>query len=138
MTEVFVHSHTVGDDEIDEQSRASNIAFVAWLQAAAIAHSAALGWTTERYRQLGKGWVVRSHTIEYLGPALAGERILVETQVADMKKVTSVRIYRVLREADHQLLAKAETNWAFVDYATGRPTRIPAEIAHAYAAAAPR
>jgi acyl-CoA thioester hydrolase len=132
MTEIFEYPHTVGDDEIDEQGHANNVAFMAWLQAAAIAHSAALGWTAQRYRELGKGWVVRSHTIEYLRPALAGEKIVVETHVADMKKVTSLRVYRVIRSADRQLLAKAETNWAFIDYTTGRPTRIPAEIAHAF------
>jgi acyl-CoA thioester hydrolase len=132
MTETFTYLHTVGDDEIDEQGRANNVAFVAWLQAAAIAHSAALGWTAPRYRELGKGWVVRSHTIEYLRPALAGDQIIVETHVADMKKVTSLRVYRILRAADREVLARAETNWAFVDYATGRPTRIPTEITHAF------
>jgi acyl-CoA thioester hydrolase len=132
MTEVFEYPHTVGDDEIDEQGHANNVAFVAWLQAAAIAHSATLGWTAQRYQELGKGWVVRSHTIEYLRPAMAGDKIIVETHVADMKKVTSTRVYRILRAADRELLAKAETNWAFVDYATGRPTRIVAEIAHAF------
>jgi acyl-CoA thioester hydrolase len=76
--------------------------------------------------------VVRSHTIEYLRPALAGDEIVVETHVADMKKVTSTRRYRIVRRADRELLARAETNWAFVHYATGRPARIPAEMAHAF------
>ena len=132
MTEIFEYRHTVAGDEIDQQGHANNVAFVSWLQAAAIAHSAALGWTGERYRQLGMGWVVRSHTIEYLRPALAGDEIVVQTHVADMKKVTSRRVYRIVRPADRQLLARAETNWAFVNFATGKPTRIPAEIARAY------
>ncbi len=132
MTEVFEYPHTVSAGEIDQQGHANNVAFVAWLQAAAIAHSAALGWTAERYRRLGMGWVVRSHTIEYLRPALAGDEIVVQTHVADMKRVTLRRVYRIVRRADHELLARAETNWAFVSYATGRPTRIPAEIAHAF------
>jgi len=132
MTELFEYLHTVADDEIDEQGHANNVAYVAWMQAAAIAHSAALGWTAERYRQLGQGWVARSHTIEYLRPAVAGDEIVVQTHVADMKKVTSTRVYRIIRRADGELLARAETNWAFVNYATGKPTRIPAEIAHAF------
>ena len=77
------------------------------------------------------GWVVRSHTIEYLRPAMAGDEIIVETHVADMKKVTSTRVYRV-SAAPTATLAKAETHWAFVNYATGKPTRIPAEIATAF------
>jgi acyl-CoA thioester hydrolase len=132
MTGVFEYRHTVGDDEIDEQGHANNVVYVAWMQAAALAHSATLGWTPQRYLELGMGWVARSHTIEYLRPALAGDQIIVETHVADMKKVTSKRVYRILRPADHALLAKAETSWAFVNYATGKPTRIPAEIAGAF------
>ena len=135
MTEFFEYPHTVTDDEIDEQGHANNVVYVAWMQAAAIAHSATLGWTAERYRQLGMGWVARSHTIEYLRPAIAGDEIIVETHVADMKKVTSTRVYRIIRRADRELLARAETHWAFVNYATGKPTRIPAEIAHAFSVA---
>jgi acyl-CoA thioester hydrolase len=81
---------------------------------------------------LGAGWVARSHTIEYLLPAFVGDKLIVRTWVADMKKVTSVRRYQIIRESDGQVLAKAETNWAFVDSTTGKPKRIPAEIIDLY------
>ena len=132
MTDFFEYPHTVGHDEIDEQGHANNVVYVAWMQAAAMAHSATLGWTAERYLKLGMGWVARSHTIEYLRPAYAGDEIIVETHVADMKKVTSTRVYRIIRRADRELLAKAETHWAFINYATGKPTRIPAEISRSF------
>jgi len=132
MTEIFEHPHTVGVEEIDQQGHANNVAFVAWMQEAALAHSAAVGWTAERYRRLGMGWVARRHRIEYLRPALAGEEIIVQTHVAEMKKVTSTRLYRIVRRADGALLAHAETNWAFVNSITGRPTRIPTEIVEAF------
>ncbi len=44
----------------------------------------------------------------------------------------SLRRYRVYRRADRQLLARAETRWVFVDYATGKPRRIPAQIAQSF------
>jgi acyl-CoA thioester hydrolase len=132
MIEPFEYLHTVSPDEIDEQGRANNVVYVAWMQDAALAHSSALGWTPERYLQLGMGWVARSHWIEYLQPATEGDEIVVETRVSDMKKVTSKRVYRIFRRHDRELLAKAETHWAFVNYATGKPTRIPDEIADAY------
>ncbi len=135
MPEFFDLPHTVADEEIDEQGHANNVVYVQWMQAAAIAHSATLGWTGQRYRQIGCGWVVRSHWIEYHCPAQRGEQILIRTWVAGMKKVTSVRRYRILRAADLALLAEAETNWAFIDYATGHPVRIPQEIIQAYPAA---
>jgi len=132
MTNDFDYLHTVVDSEIDEQGHANNVVYVAWMQAAAIAHSAALGWTPHRYLQLGMGWVARRHTIEYLRPAVAGDEILVQTHVADMKKVTSTRVDRIVRRADRELLARAETHWAFANYITGKPTRIPAEITQAF------
>ena len=132
MTEIFEYPHTVADDEIDEQRRANNVVYVSWMQDAALAHSAVLGWTPERYLRLGMGWVARSHWIEYLQPAMAGDEIIVETRVSEMKKVTSKRVYRILRRSDREVLAKAETNWAFVNYATGKPTRIPPEITGAF------
>jgi acyl-CoA thioester hydrolase len=78
---------------------------------------------------LGRGWVVRSHKIEYLQAAVAGDRIVVRTWVATMKKVTSLRRYQIHRVGDDVLLARAETNWAFINFATGQPVRIPPEIA---------
>ncbi len=134
-TKTFEHYRTVTADEIDEQGRVNNVVYVAWMQDAAVAHSATLGWTAQRYERLGAGWVARSHYIEYLRPALAGDEIVVETQVAEMKKVTSRRVYRIRRRSDGALLAKAETHWAFVAYATGKPTRIPPEVSAAYLAA---
>jgi acyl-CoA thioester hydrolase len=132
MIEVFEYPHTVSGDEIDEQGHANNVAYVAWLQAAALAHSAAIGWPSERYWQLKTGWVVRSHSIEYLKPAMAGDEIIVQTHVAGATKVTSLRVYQIIRKADRQLLARAETNWAFVDHVTGKPTRIPVGLIKAY------
>jgi len=132
MPEPFEYRHTVGDDEIDGLDHANNVAYVYWMQSAAMAHSKALGWPGERYRRLGQGWVVRSHKIEYHVPALAGEEIVVRTWVATMKKATSLRRYKIVRAADDAILATAETKWAFVDYGTGQPARIPVEVAEAY------
>ncbi len=132
MPEIYEHFHTVGVEEIDGLGHANNIAYVHWLQSAAVAHSAAQGWSTQTYRQLGFGWVVRSHTIQYHQPAVAGDRIVVRTWVATMKKVTSIRRYRIVRPADEQVLATAETKWAFINYASGEPARIPQDLARSF------
>jgi acyl-CoA thioester hydrolase len=132
MNNIFHHPHTVSPAEIDEQGHANNVVYVAWMQEAAVAHSAALGWTAQRYLQIGMGWVARKHIVEYLRPAFVGDELIIETNVADMKRATSTRRYRIIRSADGELLAKAETHWAFINYTTGRPTRIPEEIAGAF------
>lgn len=132
MPAVFEFRHCVTAQEIDLLGHANNVAYLEWMQAAALAHSAAQGWPPDRYQQRGCGWVVRSHAITYHQPALVGEEILIRTWVATMKRVTSLRRYRVLRSADGLLLANAHTDWAFVDYTSGRPQRVPPEIAQAF------
>jgi len=132
MPAVFYYLHTVQPDEIDTLNHANNVAYVQWLQDAAVAHSSARGWPPERHLALGAGWVVRSHTIEYIRPARLGDEIVVQTWVADFKKVTSRRRYRIYRVEDGVLLAQAETLWAFVTYATGQPTRIHPDVAASF------
>lgn len=132
MDGVYEYDHTVREDEIDGQGHVNNVVYVRWMQDAAVAHSAAQGWPGERYAKAGFGWVVRWHRIEYLQPALAGDEIVVNTWVATMQKVMSLRRYRFLRAGDRALLATAETMWAFVDYATARPARILSEVAAAF------
>ena len=132
MPIVYEHHHTVRDDEIDGLGHANNVAYVDWMQSAAVAHSAAQGWPGEGYRRVGLGWVVRSHTIEYRQPAFAGDQVVVRTWVATMKKATSLRRYKILRTSDNVLLATAETKWAFINFTTRQPMRIPREIAEAF------
>ena len=132
MPEIYEYRHTVRDDEIDGLGHANNVAYVDWMQSAAVAHSTAQGWPGERYHRLGSGWVVRHHKIEYLQPAFAGDSVVVRTWVATMKKATSLRRYKILRETDETLLATAETKWAFINYTTGQPRRIPGEVAESF------
>ena len=132
MPAIYLHSHTVRDDEIDGQGHANNVVYVRWMQEAAVAHSSAQGWTPERYQSAGTGWVARSHFIEYRAPAFAGDEILVRTWVADMQRVSSRRQFEILRADDEALLARAETNWAFVRFTDHRLLRIPPEVAEAF------
>ena len=132
MPAVFEFRHRVAAHEIDVLGHANNVAYVQWMQDAALAHSAAQGWPTQRYQQLGSGWVARAHAITYRESARLGDEVVIRTWVATMTRVTSLRRYRMVRAADEALLAEAETNWAFVDFAGGRPKRILPEIVSAF------
>lgn len=144
MSSIFEYVVDVQPSDIDVLGHVNNVVYVQWMQNAAYAHSAALGWTLERYMSLGAGWVARLHQIEYLQPAFAGQRVIIKTWVSDMKKVTSTRRYRMVRldpplqdsqgtvdptaSIRETLIAVAHTNWAFIDYQRGTPIRIPAEM----------
>ena len=128
MPAIYEHHHTVRPDEMDLMGHVNNLAYLRWLQDAAVAHSTAQGWPMSRYRETDLGWVVRSHFIEYKQAAFAGESIVVRTWIADMRRMTSLRRYEIHRPADSALLARAETNWAFVRFSDLRLQRVPEEV----------
>jgi acyl-CoA thioester hydrolase len=131
MSAQFEYSHTVTQADIDELGHAGNFHYVRWMQHAAVAHSTANGWPSQRYKKLGAGWVVRSHHITYLKPAFEGDCLVIKTWVANMKPASSLRRYEILN-AEGEILARAETDWAFVNYERQKPTRIPAEVADCF------
>ncbi|MDA0285404.1 MAG: thioesterase family protein [Planctomycetota bacterium] len=125
MPAVFFWEHTVCEAEIDEQGHVNNLEYLRWMQSAAVAHSTEQHWPPERYVEEGSAFVVRSHAIEYLAPAYAGQTVIVETWVTGFQKVTSLRKYLIRRPDDGALLARAETNWAYIGRKHGVPRRIP-------------
>jgi acyl-CoA thioester hydrolase len=131
MSAYFEYPHTVTEQEIDDLNHAGNFHYIKWMQHAAIAHSTANGWPPQKHIDLGAGWVARSHKITYLKPAFEGDALTIKTWVANMKPAISLRQYEIFNEAG-EMLAKAETNWAFVNYEKQRPTRIPKEVASSF------
>jgi acyl-CoA thioester hydrolase len=117
---------TVAAADIDELSHVNNAVYLRWIQQAAVEHSHAVGWSVEDFLARGAAFLVRSHEVEYLRPALPGDRVQVETRVVAMSVAGAERSTTVRRGVE--LLARAHTRWAFVDLKTGRPARIPAEL----------
>ena len=123
----FTYSFAIPDSAIDANGHVNNVAYVQWMQEAAMRHYTTLGGT-EPMQAAGATWVVREHRIEYLLPAFAAEQIEVRTWVASIGKVRSLRKYEFLRHSDGKLLVRGETDWIFVDLKTGRPLAIPPEV----------
>ena len=125
---VFEYPVTVLASDIDEMDHANNVCYIRWMQEAAIGHSTRNGWPTERYIAAQWAWVARRHTIDYLQPAFLGDELIVRTWVAEFKHVRSRRKYMIVRKSDDEILAKAETHWAFVSTETRRPMKIPQDV----------
>ena len=134
MIKYFEYRLTVTSQEIDDLNHAGNFHYIKWMQHAAIAHSTAIGWSPQKYIEFEAGWVARSHKITYLKPAYEGDPIVIKTWVSNFKGVTSLRQYEIFNDRG-EMLAKAETDWAFVNYKNQKPTRIPAEISACFAIA---
>jgi acyl-CoA thioester hydrolase len=132
MVRIFRQELTVSDDAIDAFGHVNNQRYIAWMQEVATAHSATNGWPMERYLEIGVAWVVRSHFIEYLRPAFAGDALEIDTWAASLALREVVRKYRFRRAG--QVLARAETKWVYVDIKSGRPRRIPEELSASFTA----
>ena len=129
---VFAHTFTIPDTAMDGNGHVNNLEYLRWMQEVAMAHSDAQGWDLARYAESGTSWVVRSHAIEYLRPAFAGEALTVLTWIEGFEGQESLRHYLFWRERDRKVLAKARTLWVFVDAATGRARSILAEFQSAF------
>lgn len=119
---------------IDVNGHVNNVQYIQWMQDAAMAHSASLGWPHTRYVELGSTWIIRSHSVEYLHSAYDGDELIVYTWVESIKKFRSLRKFKFYRPVDDTVLAQAETMFIFCDLKTGKPRSIPPEVQQAYIA----
>ena len=114
-------------DVVDRNGHVNNVAYIQWLQDAAVRHARESGCVAAT-EAAGATWVVRSHYIEYLASAFAGDILTVQTWVVNFQKVRSLRKYKIIRASDQTVVARAETDWVFVNAKTGRPMKIPDEV----------
>lgn len=132
MPRAFELEVLVTDEFIDAQEHASNVAIVDWMNRAAIAHSAAVGLDAAAYRRLGGMFVVRRHEIDYLRPAMRGDRLACRTWIERMDKARAVRRHEIARMADGEVIARGLNEWAFVGIDSVRPCRIHDAVLKAF------
>lgn len=117
----FEHRFEVNPADIDANGHANNVAYVRWIQDAAVAHwFAVVGPDAAR----SMSWAVVRHEVDYRRPALPGDRLVAETWIGTVTAATCERFCQIRREADGVVLAESRTVWCGFDPATGRPRRI--------------
>lgn len=121
----FVLQLGVPDEDVDRQGHVNNVAFLRYVQEAAVAHWRAVAAAD---MQAAFTWVVRRHEIEYLRPGLPGDELAIRTWVGQPSGATWERFTEITRAADGQVLVTARTVWVLLDAVTGRPRRVDARI----------
>lgn len=127
MPKVYCDELIVPKEAEDLNGHVNNVEYLRWMQDAAMKHAAVNG-CAEATAAAGATWVVRAHKIEYLKPAFAGDCVAVLTWVVNLRRVQSLRKYRIFRRSDKVLLVEGETEWVFVDAAKGTLRSIPEEV----------
>lgn len=148
---VYCRCVEVTDANLDVWNHTNNVCYIQWMQDVAVGHSAILGWDSQRYLDAGAIWVVRNHTIDYNRSTYKGNKLLVQTWIAEMKRVSCIRRYRFLQIPDDcdveqvnrdfqfvsferfeypksALIATAQTTWAFVSTENFKPVKVFAEL----------
>jgi acyl-CoA thioester hydrolase len=127
---VFEYPIEVDSSCIDVLEHTNNKMYLAWMEEAALAHSESLGWSVERYLDLGQTFVVKKHWMNYLRPTFLGEQLVMKTWVATMEESLSWRRFALFRGKKACFLGS--TLYAFVDRTTGRSVLIPPAVSGAF------
>lgn len=118
--------------EMDALGHVNNAIYQNYLEQAAVEHSEHLGLTLELYRKLSGIFVMRRIEIDYLRPAVAGDRLQVTTWLEEMRGSRAVRRYEIRKPDNDHLLVTAEALWVWVDATTMRPKAIPSVLLQAF------
>ena len=133
VSKIFEFERAVSPEEIDGLGHVNNQVYLDWFMDAATRHSEAAGWDIGRMMAAGEGWVVRRHEIDYLLSLKPGETALMRTWVETAERASSERHYELFRVSDGKKVCCGRTVWVWINYATGRPSRIPDAVIKAFA-----
>jgi acyl-CoA thioester hydrolase len=116
--------------ELDSLGELHSAGFLRFLQQAATDASAAVGYGPDWYTTHETTWLVRRTDLELIEPAREGDEIVVETWVSDIRRVRSLREYDLRRASDNTRIARAHTDWVYIDLRSGQPIQPPGKMQH--------
>ena len=124
--QTFEKNITVYKDDLDQLNHVNNVRYVQWVQDIAEAH-----WIKNAPKTILDNyfWVMLSHNIQYKGEALLGDELNIKTYVSKSEGLTSIRHVEITNNTNNKLIVTSETKWCFMNTATKKPARIPAEVA---------
>ena len=119
----FSHSFHVEKSDIDAQGHVNNVAYVRWIQDAAVAHWFSISTAEIREKFT---WMLTRHEIDYKKQTFENEEVTVTTWVGEATRITWERFTEIKRGTD--LLVKARSVWCLIDKKTLRPARIGEDL----------
>lgn len=127
---VFERERLIEERHIDALGHVNNIIWVRFVVQLATAHADRAGWDERALRRAGAWWVIHRQELIYQRPAFAGESILERTRIAELRGARCERESTFLR--GDEVLVEARTTWVWTEANTGRPRRVPNEVARAF------
>lgn len=118
--------------EVGADYKADMAQIINYFQDCSCFQSDSLGVGPKNMETLGKVWILNSWQVIVSRYPEYGEQITVGTWAYDFKGPLGMRNF-IIDDASGQRLAQANSVWAMIDMATGRPVRVDATQIEAYA-----
>ena len=115
--------------DIDELGHVNNAVWVQWIQDIAVTHWQETARPQDRDAYV---WMVTRHEIDYRGNVTEGETVTGETFIPAPPRGARFDRRVDFRDAQGKVVVSANTTWAMLDKATGRPQRVRQEIAEPF------
>ena len=131
----FVLAVNVRAADIDDFGHVNNVVYLGWIARAAWAHSKALGFDFNAYREVDCGFVVTHHEIDYRTACPPEATALVGTWItANDRRLRLRRRFQICLQGTGATLAFAMSDFATIKISTGRACRMPTAFADGYPA----
>lgn len=125
---VYTTSKRVEWRDLDPNGHVHNAVYLAYLEDCGMQVADHYGWTLDRLEAEGLRILVKQHHIQYLKPAFLDDILTIDTWISDLKSASCVRHYRIRRESDGEDVLYCHSKYVWVDHASGKPVRIPADF----------
>ncbi len=119
--------------ETDAMGIVHHSAYIVWFEEGRSAYMRAIGLPYSRVERMGYYFTVVEVHARYLVPARYDERVRVETRISDLKSRGLTFAYRVMRDADDELLVEGYSRHICIDH-QGNIRRIPPALMELLAA----
>lgn len=119
----------VSASDIDENNHVNNLVYLHWAQKISGMHWKA--WASDKFIN-SILWVVKSQSIQYLKQVHLNHQIKLITWVEKSSKADSIRRVDIWNLTKNELAATVTIHWFALDRESGKPMRIPTEIADVF------
>ncbi|GAB4456074.1 MAG: thioesterase family protein [Armatimonadaceae bacterium] len=120
--------------ELDSFGHVNNAVYLQYVEEARSEFLKQMGLSFHDFARHGVQFVIVEAELRYLRPARYGDELVITGRFRDVRAASAVLEYTLTDKATGQTVATASTKGAFVDAATGKPTRAPEPFRKAFAA----
>jgi acyl-CoA thioester hydrolase len=125
---VFHIQRHVEWEDIDVMKHVNNAVYLSYVSECGMQVIAAHGWPWQRMADEGFGIYLRRNWIRYMQPAFLDDELDIATWASVLKRTTAIRYYHITRPRDQASIAWVHADGVWVDLASRKPIRIPAEF----------